>query len=207
MTMPERSPEKSISRVPAPSAIDHRILAALVTRSAIDRYHQAIRLREEACRLFDEADAKLDIGDTSRPFLDRKATEQVAYFRVLQWQKWRDLVVWAETTAEREAIRAIRAWDAAYKDSLDLSREPTGWPSRAVVMDGRFYLAVAGDPDDGGGADRHCRPMTRRPRRRPSWDRPWIGSARSNRRATMIRWATMKRGTTLAARWMRPSAG
>jgi hypothetical protein len=152
VTPPAENSAQSPPSIPATGrAIDHRTLAALVTRFAIDHYHAAVRLRETAGRMTDAAQALLDDGEDAGR---RTLRQSVAFSRTRQWEKWQDLAVWAETDAKRQAIQAVRAWEEAYDSSTDLRHEATGWPSRAVIVEGRLYLAVPADPDDGGQCDR-----------------------------------------------------
>jgi hypothetical protein len=147
----EATPERGNPAPPIPDtgrAIDHRVLAAMVTRFAIDQFHQAVQLREAAQRLTAAALAQLDDGEAGK----RTLRQSVAFARALRWELWQDLSVWAETDAERQVIQAVRTWDESYDNSTDMRNEPTGWPPRGVISDGKFYLAVPAE--DEGSSDR-----------------------------------------------------
>jgi hypothetical protein len=145
---PDPSPEKSDNLSDLGRAIDHRRLAAEVTRSLIGQYHAAVRLHAEASRLHDEAEARLDCGDADKRLWDRKPEARIAFARSRQWTKWYDLARSAESAAEDQLIRALRAWDESIDSSQDLKINLPGWPARGAVVDGRLYLAVSPDPDD-----------------------------------------------------------
>jgi hypothetical protein len=122
--------------------IDHRQLAALVTRFAIDHYHAAVKLRETAYRMGKEAQSLLDEGDKDKHPAWRKPAERLAIDRRRRWELWQDLAGMAESTAQRD-------------DSAHLRDEREDWPPRGAIVDGRLYLAVPADPDDGdAGTDR-----------------------------------------------------